>query len=240
MVTSMFGSLVQFDAKGFGSAADLGLRLCHYSWVGSPSTAWFWKILSALVLIVVFWSMSPGASPSARGWHAWLIMISVGAVSVFMICGGGLRVPLPCCSIVQCWGCGSTCSSCLSSCPTYFQSHVPAAILALRRGAVFPEAWWCRTFPRVETFCTLEWEVLRFTWTLWMLASLAISPVFFVWGPGLKKSVKVCASVLMSLLSVFSSHVGIVAASAAAYAYNFMFSVATACVCVFSQVAQQY
>ena len=70
-----------------------------------------------------------------------------------------------------------------------------------------------------------------------LLASL---PVFFVCGPGLKKSAKdLCQRIGVFAFSVSPSQVGIVAASAAAYGYYFMFSVATAFVCFFSQVASR-
>ena len=82
--------------KGFGSAADLGVRLCHSSLVVAVDGLVLEDFVSAGVhcgvLVHVYW-----ASP-AHGWHAWLIMISVGAVSLIMIGGGGLCVPLPCCS----------------------------------------------------------------------------------------------------------------------------------------------
>ena len=190
----------------------------------SPSTAWFWKISSALVFIVVFWCMSTGASPSTHGWHAWLIMISLGAVSLIMISGGGLCVPLPCCSIVRCWGCGLTRSSCPWSCPTCFQYHVPAAMLACddvlsfqrQSGSDISRSWVLHN--------GMESSLLHID--NFDLGFSGISPVFFVCGPGMKKSVKdVCQRMGVFAFNVFPLQVGIAAASAAAYRFYFMFSI---------------
>ena len=241
MVTSMFDSLVwSFFLPGLSlvnsmpmvSAPQLTL-VCAcviLPWL-SPSTARFWKISSALVFIVVFWCMSTGASPSAHGWHAWLIMISVGAVSLIMIGGGGLCVPLPCCSIVQCWGCGSTRSSCPWSCPTCFQSHVPAAMLACdevlssqrHSGSNISMSW-------VLLHTGIESSLLHID--NFDVGFSGISPVFFVCGPGMKKGVKdVCQRMGVFAFSVSPKQVGIAAASAAAYGFYFMFSIVCQVAC---------
>ena len=143
----------------------------------SPSTGWFWKISSALVFIVVFWCMSAGASSSAHDWHAWFIMISVGAVPSIMIGGGGLRVPLPCCSSVQCWGCGSTRSSCPWSCPTFLQSHVPAAMLACDEVLSFKRYSGCRHFHELGPSAHWNGEFFAshrqfLCWLLWHFSCL--------------------------------------------------------------------
>ena len=108
-----------------------------------------------------------------------------------MIGGGGLRVPLPCCSIVQCWGCGSTRSSCPWSCPTCFQSHVPAAMLACDEVLSFQR--------HSGADISMSWDLLH-TGTESSLLHIdnfdvgfsGISPVFFVCGLGKKKKCQRC------------------------------------------------
>ena len=164
MVTSMFDSLVwSFSQPELSlvnsmpkvSAPQLTL-VCAcviLPWL-SQSTAWFWKISSALVFIVVFWSMSAGASSSAHGW--WVRYLR--SRSVVVACA------FPCHA-------ARLCNVGVVARPAFFvrglAQHVfslmclPRCWLAMRcclsRGIVVP------TFPRVGTFCTLEWRVLCFT-----------------------------------------------------------------------------
>ena len=180
--------------------------------------------LMFISFIVVFWCMSAGAS-SARGWLAWLITISVVAVSVVMAFGCGSRVLLPCRLIVHFWGCGSTRISCTRSRPPCFQSHVPAAMLACDKGLFFLRHGGAGTDKGQDPLHTGMVSSLLHIDTL-DVGSFGVSSVFCVCGLGLKK----CVKDLCQLRGIIAcpSQVGIVAVTAAAFVCPCVVSVATA------------
>ena len=205
----------KFDAKGFGSAADLGVRLCHSSLVVAVDGLVLEDFVSADVhcgvLVLVYWSVAVGA------WLACLIHHD------FVGCGifdhdrwwwlARSRAMLLDCEMLGLWLGPQFLSVVL---PNMFSVSCACCDAGLRRCVVDISRSWVLPHNGMESYLL---HIDNFD-----VGFSGISPVFFVCGPGMKKSVKdVCQRIDVFAFSA-PSQVGIAAASAAAYRLYFMFS----------------
>ena len=210
----------KFDAKGFGSAADLGVCLCHSSLVVAVDSLVLEDFVSAGVhcgvLVHVYWSVAwlarlahhdfvgCGIFDHDRLW--WLArslaMLLDCAMLGLWLDPQFLSVVLPNMFSVSC-ACCDACDEMLS-----FQRH---------SGSDISMSW-------VLLHTGMESSLLHID--NFDVGFSGIYPVCFVCGPGMNKSVKdVCQRMGVFAFSVSPSQVGIVAASAAAYGFYFMFSI---------------